>query len=303
MKILFEENELEFNELKGPLFTEKKVSLSIARLDKIHPIISGNKLFKLHYFLAEALKDKTVPLLTFGGAYSNHLAATAYACKITGIRSIGIVRGEKPPRLSHTLLQCESNGMELHFISRELYRNKDSGDFKAKLQNDLGKCIIVPEGGYHPLGADGAALIMDKLKTKYASHVCTAVGTATTLAGLLKNSTPDQRIIGIPVLKEMNDLDQRIAYLCNNRHFSNLFIFDNYHFGGYAKKTNELIVFMNDLFREYTIPTDFVYTAKMMYAVIDKIREGFFAAGSNIICLHTGGLQGNDSLEPGTLVF
>lgn len=303
MKILFEENELEFNELTGPLFTEKKISLSIARLDKIHPVISGNKLFKLHYFLAESLKQEHKPILTFGGAYSNHLAATAHACKIAGIRSIGIIRGEKPANLSHTLKQCAANGMELHFISRTEYSNKDSANFISQLTDNFGDCIIIPEGGYHPLGANGASLIMNKLKAKHATHICTAIGTATTAAGLLMNTAANETIIGIPVLKQMNNIEDRISWLCGNRHFNNLLIFDDYHFGGYAKKTNELIGFMNNFFTQYKIPTDFVYTAKMLYAVMDKIRAGYFAEGSNIICLHTGGLQGNDSLPASTLVF
>jgi 1-aminocyclopropane-1-carboxylate deaminase/D-cysteine desulfhydrase-like pyridoxal-dependent ACC family enzyme len=303
MKILFEENELEFNELVNPLFTEKKISVSIARFDKIHHVVSGNKLFKLHYFLEEALKHDHRSILTFGGAYSNHLVATAYACKQTGIRSIGIVRGERPPILSHTLKQCEQNEMELHFISRAAYSNKDPVEFITQLKKKFGDCIIIPEGGYHPLGALGAGSIMNKLKAGNATHICTAIGTATTAAGLLMNTFANETIIGVPVLKQMNDIEERISFLCGNKHFSDLVIFDNYHFGGYAKKTNELIQFMNDLFSQYKVPTDFVYTAKMMYAVIDKIKTGYFAEGSNIICLHTGGLQGNDSLPASTLVF
>ena len=303
MKILFEENELEFNELTGPLLAEKKISLSIARLDKLHPLVSGNKLFKLHYFLAESLKHGHKPILTFGGAYSNHLIATAHACKIAGIRAIGIVRGERSGILSHTLKQCEIDGMELHFISRTEYSNKDSAGFLSQLTANFGDCIIIPEGGYHPMGANGASLIMDKLKAKQATHICTAIGTATTVAGLLMNTTDNEMIVGIPVLKQMNDIEDRIAWLCGNKLFNNLLIFDDYDFGGYAKKTNELIEFMNDFFIQYKIPTDFVYTAKMMYAIMDKIKAGYFAEGSNIICLHTGGLQGNDSLPASTLVF
>ena len=300
MKILFEENELEFNELNGALFTEKKVSVSVARLDKIHPVVSGNKLFKLHYFLEKALKDENKALLTFGGAYSNHLAATAFACMETGIRSIGIVRGERSATLSHTLKQCEADGMELHFISRADYSKKDSADLSKELHED---CIIVPEGGYHPLGAMGAALIADKIKYKTATHVCTAIGTATTAAGLLMNLPADVKVIGIPVLKELNDVTERISFLTGNKQYNNFECFNEYHFGGYAKKTNELIQFMNDLYSENGIPTDFVYTAKMMFGVIDKIKAGYFAEGSRIICLHTGGLQGNDSLPASTLVF
>lgn len=303
MKILFEDNELEFNELSSPLFTENKISVQIARLDKIHPVVSGNKLYKLHYFLQDSIKQGLKPVITFGGAYSNHLAATAFACKIIGIKSIGIVRGEKPAILSQTLMQCENNGMELHFISRADYQNKDSGGIVAELTGKPGESIVIPEGGYHPIGALGAGLIMNKLRSSQATHICTAIGTATTTAGLLMNASYTETIIGIPVLKGMDDIYDRLEWLTGNRQFNNLTIFDNYHFGGYAKKTNELIEFMNEFYCEHKIPTDFVYTAKMLFAVIDKIKAGYFEEGSRIICLHTGGLQGNVSLPITTLVF
>lgn len=303
MKILFEVDEIEFNELASPLLSEHRISLSIARLDKIHPVISGNKLFKLYYFLEEAVLNNHKAILTFGGAYSNHLAATAYACKIYGTRSIGIVRGEKNSLHNHTLKQCVSNGMELHFLSRDDYRNKDSTEIHEMLKDKFGDFLMIPEGGYHPMGALGARLIMQKLMTKNPSHICTAIGTATTAAGLLAASTANETIIGIPVLKSMIDIGNRISYLCNDEYAKKPEIFDGYHFGGYAKKTNELIQFMNDLYEAHKIPTDFVYTAKMMFAVFDKIKKGYFAEGSNIICLHTGGLQGNISLPASTLVF
>ncbi len=302
MKILFEENELEFDHFSGPLFDQKKVSLAVARLDRIHPVISGNKLFKLHYFLEEAFDAEHKTILTFGGPYSNHLAATAHACKITGLRSIGIVRGERPTILSHTLKQCEANGMELHFVSRSAYNDKESPGFILQLQDLFGAFTIVPEGGYHPMGAEGASLIMDKLKEKNASHICTAIGTATTAAGLLLKADKE-KIIAVPALKGMADIEERIDWLCGKKSFNDLLIFDGYHFGGYAKKTNELIDFMNDLYNNHRLTTDFVYTAKMMYAVMDKIKTGYFPEGSNIICLHTGGLQGNNSLPASTLVF
>ncbi len=303
MKILFEVNDMEFNELSNPMINENNITVSIARLDKIHPVVSGNKLFKLYYFLKEALLNKHKTILTFGGAYSNHLAATAYACKVSGIRCIGIVRGENTSRNNHTLIQCKSNGMELHFLSRIEYNNKDSKEIHESLKIKFGDFLLIPEGGYHPMGALGAALILQKLKHKNPTHICTPIGTATTAAGLILGSTADETIIGIPVLKSMIDIEKRISYLCNDENVKPLEIFEDYHFGGYAKKTNDLLFFMNEFYKQYKIPTDFVYTAKMMYAVVDKIKNGYFAAGSNIICLHTGGLQGNLSLPASTLVF
>ncbi|CAN5881422.1 pyridoxal-phosphate dependent enzyme [soil metagenome] len=301
--MLFEEKEPEFNQLNSPLFKEKGISVIIARLDKIHPIISGNKLFKLYYFLQNSLRQNLKPILTFGGAYSNHLVATAYACKIMGIPSIGVVRGERSSSIFPTLLQCESYGMQLHFISREAYQLKNLTGFQDQIISQFGDCIIVPEGGYHPLGAEGASLIMGKIQSCNPTHVGTPVGTATTLAGLLKGSTDEEKIIAIPVLKNMNDLPERLSFLGCGEYLKRLEIFDQYHFGGYAKKTASLIHFMNDLFLIHRIPTDFVYTAKMMYGIFDKIHTGYFPRGSNIVCIHTGGLQGNASLPAGTLVF
>lgn len=303
MEMLFEVSPLEFTEIDTSVYTKKNIRVVVARLDQIHPVVSGNKLFKLHFFLEQALQSSCKTILTFGGAYSNHLLATAYACKIAGLKSIGIVRGEMPATLSHTLEACISYGMQLEFINRNLYNNKDDQDFLDMLDKKFGKCTVIPEGGYAPDGAKGAALIMNKLDIIKATHVCTAVGAATTVAGLLQNRSYNEKIIAIPVLKNMTDIAERISFLNQNKNIENLIIFDEYHFGGYAKKTNALIDFMNEFYLKHHLPTDFVYTAKMMYAIIDKIKTGYFDDGDIIVCLHTGGLQGNASLPAGTLVF
>ena len=292
-----------FDELQDISFKKKKIRLLLARLDKIHPIISGNKLFKLHYFIENTKQSSHKTLLTFGGAYSNHLVAAAYACKESGLKSIGIVRGEEPEKVSHTLQQCITYGMQLQFISRSNYKNADDINFIDELKLQYGHFCMVPEGGYHPLGAAGASLIMNLLKDKNATHICTATGTATTLAGLLLKITESQQVISVPVIKNMQDTAERIYHLTNKKKQDSLRIFDDYHFGGYAKKTGGLINFMNDFYKLYSIPLDFVYTAKMMYAVIDKINKSYFPQGSTIVCLHTGGLQGNLSLPTGTLIF
>ncbi len=289
--------------LHDELFQQKKVSVSVLRLDQIHPIVSGNKLFKLHYFLQQAIASTHKTIVTFGGAYSNHLVATAFACQASGIKSIGIVRGEKPVQLSTTLQQCSNYGMQLKFISRQAYSKKEENDFLTQLKNEFDECIIIPEGGYHPSGAKGAALIYDLIKDNSYTHICTATGTATTLAGLLLNSG-DKNIISVPVLKGLNDIEERINFLLgNNFKKGKLQIFDDYNFGGYAKKTETLTDFMNYLWQQHQLPTDFVYTAKLFYAVFDKIKNNHFEEHSNILCLHTGGLQGNSSLPAGTLLF
>lgn len=303
MQILFGIKNIRFDELEDPVLEKKNIKLQLARLDKIHPVISGNKLFKLHYFIDEAMQSNHKTMVSFGGAYSNHLVAIAFAGKESGLKSIGIVRGEEPKNLSHTLQQCLQYGMQLQFITRNEYKNTGQPDFINNLKLKYGDFTLVPEGGYHPLGAAGASLIMDLLKDKNATHICTATGTATTLAGLLLKAQQSQQVITVPVIKNMNDIEERLFYLINKKKHNNLQIFDDYHFGGYAKKTEELINFMNVFYANYGVPTDFVYTAKMMYAILDKINNNFFPAGSSIVCLHTGGLQGNQSLPPGTLLF
>lgn len=303
MQILFGIKNIRFDELENPVFEKKNIKLQLARLDKIHPVVSGNKLFKLHYFLDEAMQSNHKTMVSFGGAYSNHLVAIAFAGKESGLKSIGIVRGEEPKNLSHTLQQCLQYGMQLQFITRNEYKNTGQPDFINNLKLKYGDFTLVPEGGYHPLGAAGASLIIDLLKDKNATHICTATGTATTLAGLLLKAQQSQQVITVPVIKNMNDIEERLFYLINKKKHNNLQIFDGYHFGGYAKKTEELINFMNVFYTNYGVPTDFVYTAKMMYAILDKINNNFFPAGSSIVCLHTGGLQGNQSLPPGTLLF
>ena len=298
--MLFNTSNISIDTIDADFLQYKDISLSVVRLDKIHPIVSGNKLFKLHYFLEEALTSNKPGILTFGGAYSNHLVATAFLCKTNNLKSVGIVRGEKPLILSHTLQNCINYGMELQFISREEYNKKENPDFLGNLSLKWENYLIIPEGGYHPKGASGAALIT-KFIAKDTSHICTAIGTATTFAGLIDGAREDQQIIGIPVLKGLTDINEKVAYLTKSNH--NFQLFDAYHFGGYAKKTPELINFMNNIYKQYNLPTDFVYTAKMMFAIFDAIEKGFFKSGSRITCLHTGGLQGNNSLPKGILQF
>lgn len=302
-KMLFDISNAGIEPLQDDLFLKKQVTVSVLRLDKIHPVVSGNKLFKLHYFLQEALQSSCKTILTFGGAYSNHLAAAAYACSLLGLKSIGVVRGEEPAELSHTLLQCMNDGMQLKFISRQQYAGNDRAEFIQSLKNEYGECIVVPEGGYHPLGAQGAALIMELIPENY-SHICTAMGTATTMAGLLLGADPLQKIIGIPVLKGITDTEERLQHLTGHKTLpGNFELLNDYHFGGYARKNDELIQFMNQCRQQYQLPLDSVYTAKMFYAVTDQVKKDHFPRGSNILCLHTGGLQGNRSLPPNTLSF
>ena len=288
--------------LKSELFDRKGLHLSMLRLDQIHENIPGNKLFKLIYFLQEAKKLPAKKILTFGGAYSNHLAATAFACSQLNIDSIGIVRGEKSHSPSPTIQFCEKHGMKLQFISREDFRNINEKSFLEKLGKIYGEHVLVNEGGFSTRGKEGAALIQHFFSDKDFSHICLPVGTATTFSGLVDGNEKETNILGFGVLKNMHDIAKRFRELKVSASKKYTFIND-YHFGGYAKKNPELIAFMNQFYDENKITLDFVYTGKMMYGVYDLIRKNYFAKGSNILCIHTGGLQGNDSLRVGTLNY
>lgn len=293
----------QINEIKDDLFIEKSVQVFIARLDLIHPVVSGNKLFKLEHFISAAKESNKDTIVTFGGAYSNHLVATAFYAQQHNIKSIGIVRGEKSYPLSHTLKDCMYYNMELIFVPRTQYDLPDKNALAKELTNNLTNTYIIPEGGYHPLGAKGAGFIMDSINVIHPSHVCTAVGTATTLSGLISNNKHDAEIIAVPVLKNMTDIEDRLNFLIGKKNYKMPVIFDSYHFEGYAKKNDTLLAFMNSFYQQTLIPTDFVYTGKMLYGIYDKIQSDYFPKGSKIVCLHTGGLQGNLSLPKRSLVF
>lgn len=292
----------EITELKNEFYEKNNIRIYLLRLDEIHPVISGNKLFKLYYFLEEAKNNPGKKIITFGGAYSNHLAATAFACKEMNISCIGIVRGEKPEILSPTLLFCLQQEMQLEYITRENYRKINENKFLNGLKKKHSNSIIIPEGGFSIRGKEGASSICQLFNDKKFTHVCLPVGTATTFAGMIECNEIETEIIGFGVLKNFTDLEFRLQQLKVSAHQKYKFN-DDYHFGGYAKKTNDLISFMNGFYDQHKIPLDFVYTAKMMFGVNDLVEKKYFAPGAKILCIHTGGLQGNNSLPGGTLVY
>ncbi len=233
--------EVSIDVIENDLTKEKNISLSILRLDKIHPVVSGNKIFKLHYFLIDAINSPHKKIITFGGAYSNHLAAAAFACKQNGLKSIGMVRGEKPKVLSHTLQFCLQQGMQLEFITRQDYSKKEDELFLESMVQRFGEHTLIPEGGFGEQGVKGAALMAEYIKKEKYSHICCAAGTATTFAGLVTASTKQQLVIGFSVLKDIHEIKNKIQYLLTNDQYKNYLLVTDYHFGGYAKKTKELI--------------------------------------------------------------
>ena len=270
----------------------RQIQTDVLRLDKLHPIVSGNKWFKLKEHLALVKPDQ--PILTFGGAWSNHLVATAYAAKEAGLEAIGIIRGQRPASLSATLEDALAYGMRLEFISRQQYQQKEDPAFLGELFHRFPGAYIIPEGGGGLPGIKGSEDILRLSDTTRYTHIACAIGTGTTFLGLLRAATPEQTIIGVPVIKGMDTLasvDARALLL------------PQYHFGGYARHPQTLLDFMNSFYRTTGIPTDIVYTGKLFFAITESIREELFPAHSRLLIIHSGGLQGNRSLPSGKLLF
>jgi len=291
------------DQLRLPTFSEKKLSVDVLRLDKIHPIISGNKWFKLKYYILDALVKKN-SIITFGGAYSNHIIATAQLAKDMQLSSTGIIRGEESNQPSPVLAMAKEMNMKIKFIPRNEYLKRESEGFISGIKSKYPGSLIIPEGGWGEQGIRGSEEIIKVVKNNNYTHILCAVGTGTTFIGLANASDFFQQIIGICVLKGANSmLDEKKRYLADPKKIKNCLINHEYHFGGYAKKNKELFDFMNGLYSKTGIPTDFVYTGKLFYAAFDLIKKDFFPTESKLLLIHSGGLQGNSSLSTGVLNF
>jgi len=269
------------------------IEANILRLDTINKVVSGNKYFKLQLPVDAAIKEGKTTIATFGGAYSNHIVATACYCREAGLKSIGIIRGEETKDLNETMKVAASFGMQLNFVSREAFKNKES--IKNQFGNDE-TIYWINEGGYSRLGAEGVKDMFDWIDETYTDIVC-AVGTGTMMSGLISASLPHQKVTGICVLKGYEEQIEDVKYLLTEtEQLKDFTILHNYHFGGYAKHPIELLEWMNYCYEQYRIPTDLIYTAKVCYAVEDLIKTAYFPKESKIMVIHSGGLQGNSSL-------
>ena len=295
MKILLQK-------ITDPAISSSGVDLFVLRLDFVHPHISGNKWFKLKYNLEEAKKQKKDTLLTFGGAFSNHIAAVAAAGKEFGFNTIGIIRGDElgtSPRpaydpllkqerveqpLNRTLRFAQECGMKFHFVSREQYRKKDNPDFLKRIPQLPHDHYLIPEGGTNDLAIKGCAEITSLIDIPF-DFVCCPVGTGGTLAGIISSLKNGQRAIGFSVLKGFAPTAPTTKVL-------ETFVVGDYHFGGYAKHTPELLKFISDFEKQNNILLEQVYTGKMMFGIYDLIRKGYFSKNSTVVAIHTGGLQG-----------
>jgi 1-aminocyclopropane-1-carboxylate deaminase len=287
--------------LEFPLLKEKNIRADIIRLDMIDPVISGNKWFKLKEYVKDALENNKKTILTFGGAFSNHILATAALCRKNNVHSVGIIRGEEPPQnLSDTLIRAKDMGMDLFFAERQNYTRKEIPKIVIEKYPDA---YIINEGGYGLPGMRGSKEILNLINTELYTHIVTAVGTGTTLAGLIEASEKHHALMGISVMKNNLELEDQVNHLLSEEHKHKFKLFHQYHFGGYAKYSQQLIDFMNRWHSVTGIPSDFVYTGKMFYAFNHLLEDDFFASQARVLLIHTGGLQGNNSLKKGTLIF
>ncbi|MHC5722988.1 MAG: 1-aminocyclopropane-1-carboxylate deaminase/D-cysteine desulfhydrase [Nostoc sp.] len=348
-------------QINSEITRDAGVNLYLLRLDLMHPLVNGNKWFKLKYNLLEAEEKNFTTLLTFGGAYSNHIYATAAAGNLFGFRTIGVIRGEERLPLNPTLSFAVQQGMQLVYLNRETYRQRNTPALQEYLQQRFGEVFIIPEGGSNLNGVRGCTEIVgayfagdlenlspnlspcrgealifppsllgkgvrglgfalhevksqivgDAMPTAgYADafdYICVACGTATTLAGIALSLDHKQRAIAFPVLKNGAFLAQEIESLLTNYLASGLpspysspadwELVCDYHFGGYAKVNDELLLFSQQFREEHGVPLDYVYTAKMFYGVMDLLKQGFFCKGDSLLLVHTGGLQGNIGIE------
>lgn len=297
---MFEKPQLiENQKIDLSMFSVNNASLTLRREDLIHPFVSGNKFRKLKYNIIKAKDLNQSVLLTFGGAYSNHIAAVAFAGFESGIKTIGVIRGEElaaKTDLNPTLSFAKSCGMQFHFISRSQYREKDEKEFIDNLQNRLGEFYLIPEGGTNELAVKGCEEIITSKDSEY-DYICSAVGTGGTLAGIIRASNSNQKVIGFSALKG----DFLISEIKKYTTKDNFLLTDEFCFGGYAKIDLKLIRFINEFKEKTGIPLDPVYTGKMMYGIIELLKNKKLNENSRILAIHTGGLQGisgmNQKLE------
>ncbi|MDA9339578.1 pyridoxal-phosphate dependent enzyme [Polaribacter sp.] len=282
-----------------PVLEEKRVELFIKREDLIHPFVSGNKFRKLKYNLHAAKEQQKEILLTFGGAFSNHIVATAIAARLSGFKSIGIIRGDelgkdlaKTLASNSTLREAHNNGMIFKFVSRETYRRKSERVFQDQLKETFGDFYLIPEGGTNNLAIKGCEEILTKEDSKF-DYICCAVGTGGTISGIINAAELHQKVIGFPALKGAFLQDEIQKFTASE----NWQLATSYHFGGYAKYNEELIHFMNQFSKENKILLDPIYTGKMLFGILDLIAKNYFPSNSKIVAIHTGGLQGIEGVN------
>lgn len=290
-------NKPELQQLNHPLLEEKQLKALVLRLDRVHPFVSGNKWYKLKYNLEQFQKENKKYLVTFGGAYSNHLAATAQAGKEFGIRTIGIVRGEELDENSNEYLRfASSRGMRLIFVTRDKYRSLRENDAVVNLFPDqIHEMYVIPEGGSNEQGVLGCREIVEAIPIDF-DCIGVACGTGTTISGIAQSLKSHQRAIGISVLDGNDFLTNDVKKFTGQ--LNNFKVMDDCHFGGFAKSTEELDSFCKSFTANHHIPIEPVYTGKLFFGIFDLIRKDYFEKGKTVVLIHTGGIHNFTSAIP-----
>ncbi len=290
-------------EIQSNILNEKQLRLFIQRDDLLHPEVSGNKFRKLKYNLLEAKKQGFEKVMTFGGAYSNHIAATAAAAKIYNLKSIGIIRGEETLPLNYTLKTAVNNGMQLHYVSREEYKNKQEEIFINQLKEQFGEVFIIPEGGTNKLAIKGVAEMKEDWDENSVAigydFIACPFGSGGTSLGIYSILEKDQKLLIFSALKGENVKTEFEKLLKEHQINAEAKweMRNQYHFGGYAKVNQELIDFVNQFKKDFGIQLDLIYNGKMLFGLFELIQNNYFEKGSKILAIHTGGVQGNEGLK------
>ena len=307
--------------IQSILSFSRSQKVDLLRLDSLHPIVSGNKFYKLRFYIAAAIQNGCSTVVSFGGPYSNHIVALAFTAKEAKLKSIGYIRTNADEPMTPSLAEAKAYGMELVYLGRTDFQTKKASILEPNKYNPA--IYFIDEGGYGSIGAKGAATIFTENNTANYDYIICAVGTGTMLAGCINAASPNQKIIGIPVLKNEGSIESEInALLIDKNDPSNdlhndstndssndkinsqpYTLLHQFHQGGYAKTNPKMIDFMNRLWDTEKIPTDIVYTSKLLFGVEQLIQENYFEKDASILVIHSGGLQGNRSLPEGTLKF
>ena len=275
--------------------------VDLLRLDSLHPIVSGNKFYKIRFYIAAAIENGVSKVASFGGPYSNHIVALAFTAKEAGLKSIGYIRTNADEPTTPSLAEAKHYGMELVYLGRTDFQSKKASILETS--DAKSDTYFIDEGGYGTIGAKGAATIFTENDTAHYDYIVCAVGTGTMLAGCINAASPNQKIIGIPVLKNEGSIESEINALLLDKNNQPYTLLHQFHQGGYAKTNPAMIDFMNRLWDTEKIPTDIVYTSKLLFGVEQLIQENYFEKEASILVIHSGGLQGNRSLPVGTLKF
>ena len=286
--------------IQSILSFSRSQKVDLLRLDSLHPIVSGNKFYKLRFYIADATNNGFSTVASFGGPYSNHIVALAFTAKEAGLKSIGYIRTNADEPITPSMAEAKGYGMELVYLGRTDFQTKKASILESNNNNSA--IYFIDEGGYGAIGAKGAATILTEQETTQYDYIVCAVGTGTMLAGIVHAALPHQKVIGIPVLKNEGSIEAEINALLidKNRPYT---LLHQFHQGGYAKTNPTMIDFMNRLWDTEKIPTDIVYTSKLLFGVEQLIQENYFEKDASILVIHSGGLQGNRSLPEGTLNF